>query len=294
MLPAGMIVPSYERMAQIMRKRKKYIPVFLLAVPVLAALLLAGTHGPEEPPALVTQAPETTAGTTAPEIENETEAEKAVRAYAQTHGLSLDAWPGSMIELLERNPETADFVLGYPELHEKEQPVDLSEYENCDTVPLFMQWDTRWGYIQYGSDVAGITGCGPVCLSMAAYYLTRDPAMSPDNLIRFALEKGYCVTGSGSAWTLISQGGEELGLDVTEIPLDEGRILANLRVGNPIICVMGPGDFTSGGHFVVMVGTEDGKIRINDPNSAKNSQTLWDYRRIESQIKNLWVIRRGT
>lgn len=264
-----------------------------LAVPALTAMLfLSGWHTPEEPPALVTEVSEATVGTTTA-ANNETEAERTVRIFAEEHGLSPDAWPGSLVELLDRNTETAEFVLGYPELRNKAQTVDMSEYETCDSVPLFMQWDIRWGYIQYGSDMAGITGCGPVCLSMAAYFLTKDPAMSPDNLIRFALENGYCVPGSGSSWTLISLGGEELGLDVTEIPLDENRILANLRVGNPIICVMGPGDFTNGGHFVVMVGLEEGRIRINDPNSHENSEKLWDYARLEGQIKNLWVIRKG-
>ena len=215
-----------------------------------------------------------------------------MQAYAEANNIPYSAWPESLVALLDKNPETREFVLGYPQLHDKVQTVDLSEYEGCDEVPLFMQWDTRWGYLEYGSDVAGITGCGPVCLSMAAYYLTGDSSMSPDKMILFALENGYCIPGSGSSWSLISEGGEKLGLDVTEIPLDEGRIIANLEVDNPIICIMGPGDFTDSGHFIVMVGYEDGRIRINDPNSRENSGKLWDYDRIEDQINNLWVIRK--
>ena len=81
---------------------------------------------------------------------------------------------------------------------------------------------------------------------------------------------------------------------MTEIPLDEGRILANLEVGNPIICVVGPGDFTTEGHFIVLSGCENGRIRVNDPNSVENSQKLWDYAQLEGQILNLWVIRAGS
>lgn len=217
-------------------------------------------------------------------------AEYTVKAFAEENGISYAAYPRSMIELLDRNPETEDFVLAYPFEYGKTYEVDMREYESCASVPLFMQWDQRWGYIPYGSDVAGLTGCGPVCLSMAAYYVTGDERMSPDRMIRFAKENGYCVYGNGSSWTLISEGGRRLGLDVTELPLDQNRIFANLEVQNPIICVMGPGDFTDSGHFIVMTGIEDGLIRINDPNSYANSEKLWDYEKIKDQIRNLWAI----
>ena len=221
-----------------------------------------------------------------------TETEQKVKAYAEEMGISYGEYPESLIGLLERNPETEAFVLNYP--FRQEQEIDLSEYDPADGVPLFMQWDTRWGYMRYGSDVVGLTGCGPVCLAMAGYYVTGDDKFAPDNMVEFSLENGYCVPGKGTAWTLISEGGEKLGLDVTEIPLVKQRILDNLEVGNPIICVMGPGDFTTTGHFIVLVGTEDGLIRVNDPNSRENSGKLWSYEQMESQFRNLWVIRAGT
>ena len=167
----------------------------------------------------------------------------------------------------------------------------MRDIDRSRGVPLMMQWDTRWGYIEYGSDVVGITGCGPLCLSMAGYYLTGDSKFAPDRVVEFALENGYNVNGSGSAWTLISEGGVKLGLDVTEIPLVKQRIFDNLAAGNPIICVMGPGDFTTTGHFIVLVGEEDGLLRVNDPNSKANSEKLWKFEDIESQFRNLWVIR---
>ncbi len=216
--------------------------------------------------------------------------EQRIQDYANAHGLSLKDWPESLVALLERNPETEQFVLNYPTAHKQTVAVDLSEYENSVSVPLFIQWDPRWGYQLYGSDVAGITGCGPVCLSMAAWHLTRDPAYSPDRMLRFAQENGYYVKGSGSSWTLISEGGSKLGFDVKELPLDEGRMKAALAEGTPIICAMGPGAFTTAGHFIVLTGVQDGKFSVNDPNSRENSQKLWAYDEIQDQIRNLWSI----
>ena len=219
--------------------------------------------------------------------------EEAVWLYAREHGHSLRDYPQSLLELLKRNPETEQFVLEYPDAKVTIPVIDMSPYLEQDTVPLLLQWDPRWGYMTYGSDVAGLTGCGPVCLSMAALYVTGDPAFSPDAMIRFAAEHNYYVSGSGSSWTLISEGGPKLGLTVTELPLDEGRILKALAAGSPVICAMGPGDFTTSGHFIVIIGTQDGLFQINDPNSRANSHKLWSYEQIKDQIRNLWSVGSG-
>lgn len=216
--------------------------------------------------------------------------EYTIWQYAKEHGYSLNDYPDSLIDLLKRNPETETFVLQYPAHKNTVPSVDISNYLTQDAVPLFMQWDTQWGYLTYGSDVAGLTACGPVCLSMAAVYLTGNSDYSPDAMIRFATEEGYYVPGSGSSWTLISQGGPKLGLSVTELPLVEGKILKSLAAGYPVICAMGPGDFTNSGHFIVISGTQDGLLKINDPNSYQNSEKLWEYEQIKGQIRNLWSI----
>ena len=211
--------------------------------------------------------------------------------FAKEHDLELDAWPDSLIELLEKNPDAEDFVLNYPIKKDLSYDIDLREYINKSNVPLLLQWDERWGYTKYGDNIMGLSGCGPTCLSMVCIYLLNDPQYTPRYIADFAEQYGYCVPGNGSAWTLISEGGKELGLDVIEIPLDENRIIRNLEVGNPIICIMGPGDFTTSGHYIVMTGYVDGKIKVNDPNSPTKSEKLWDYDEIKDQIRNLWVCR---
>lgn len=212
-----------------------------------------------------------------------------IAGFAQAHNLTLSDWPDSLVALLDKNPEAADFVLNYPLLKDSEPEIDLGEYLSCNEVPLFLQWDARWGYSEYGNELMGLSGCGPTCLSMVCFYLLKDPQFTPRYVADFAQQHGYCLPGNGSSWTLISEGGKMLGLDVIEIPLDKNRIAGNLEAGNPIICVMGPGDFTTTGHFIVMTDYVDGKIKINDPNSPIRSSKLWDYDLIKDQIRNLWV-----
>lgn len=217
--------------------------------------------------------------------------QQTVAAFAEENHLTRREWPEELLAYGEKNPEVQEFVLNYPLNKDKEPEIDLSEAVNTDTVPLLMQWDERWGYMEYAGGLMGLSGCGPTCLSMVSLYLLDDPKYTPRYLAEFSENNGYSVIGNGSAWTLISEGGKQLGLDVVEIPLDRERIVRNLEVGNPIICVMGPGDFTTTGHYIVMTGYTDGKIQVNDPNSRLRSETLWDYEQIKDQIRNLWVCR---
>ena len=260
-------------------KRKKKIPGILLCIllPILAAVLLG------KPAARLYRELRF-------RLSDPTQAEQRVYDYAREHGYDYGDYPESLIDLLARNPETEAFVLEYPS--RREEQYDLKEIADREAVPLFLQWDRRWGYRRYGSDVMGITGCGPTCLAMVGYYLTGDgDTFDPAAVAEFAELNGYYASGYGSSWTLISEGGVKLGLDVTEIPLVKKRMTDNLEVGNPIICAMGAGDFTSTGHYIVITGLKDGMFVVNDPNSVENSEMLWSYERIEDQIRNLWVIR---
>lgn len=217
------------------------------------------------------------------------EIEKEIAVYANERGYYLADYPDKLFELYEKNQEARQFVLDYPLKKDIDYDIDLSEYHDTDTVPLLMQWDERWGYTEYAGNVLGLTGCGPTCLSMVAIYLTGDETKNPGWMADFSAENGFYENGSGSKWVLMSEGAALLGLNVKEIPLDEERIIDNLQVHNPIICIMGPGDFTDSGHFIVLTGYKDGGFTINDPNSRANSEKIWTFEELQYQIRALWV-----
>lgn len=272
-----------------MRKERKRITAVPILI-VLAVLLFGAILFMEEPELIPLAAREQVfaeGGSGAAFLPGDPE--KKLAAFANQNGLSTDDWPEELKALFYKAPETEEFVLNYPFLKGTEQDIDLSEYENCTQLPQLFQWDARWGYTEYSGNIMGITGCGPTCLSMVSIYLLQDTKFTPRYIADFSEEKGYYTDGLGSNWTLISQGGRELGLDVKELPLVWGYVQDNLEAGNPIICVLGPGDFTDSGHFVVMSEVVDGKVKILDPNSAERSEMLWDFAQIESQIENLWV-----
>lgn len=168
--------------------------------------------------------------------------------------------------------------------------VDLSDEIVKGEIPLLYQTDERWADYVYGTDTMDITGCGPTCLSMVICGLSGKGKWSPPEVARYAQENGFYVEGSGSKWSLMTEGAERFGLSVKELPLEEGVIRGRLEGGSPVICIMGEGDFTTTGHYIVLAGeNEDGSIRVNDPNSKENSEEEWDLQRLMSQMKNLWA-----
>ena len=197
-------------------------------------------------------------------------------------------YPKQLQELALKNEEALEFVYDYPTEHVKEHIVDLTEEASMDSVPLFVQWDKRWGYEKYSGNFFAASGCGPTTLSMVVVYLTHNRDASPLAVAKYSKEAGYSVDGSGSSWTLISEGCRHYGVKAKTVALDESRMKAELDAGHPIVVNVGPGDFTDTGHFMVITGYDDEGFSINDPNSIEKSGKRWLFKNISSQIRAVW------
>lgn len=223
------------------------------------------------------------------QLEDLLDEEPKIKDILQDPGL----YPQEMLEFVIKYPETIDFVLDYPE--KKDQildsgSIDITKDYEQGKIPLFLQWDERWGYHSYGDDgIIGMDGCGPTCLSMVIVGLTGQTDMNPQKVAEYSQSQGYIDPQYGTTWELMTTGAQKLGLRAREIPLDEDVLRNVLGKGQVVICSMRPGDFTTSGHFIVLTGFKNGEITVNDPNSPSRSQKTWKYADIKPQIKNLWA-----
>lgn len=207
-----------------------------------------------------------------------------------TEKLAQEGYPESLLKLLEKNPETEQFVMDYFKNKDKHEEIDVSGEVKEGKIPLFLQWDERWGYETYGEDFLALTGCGPTSLAMVRCGLSGNGDWDPWRVARMADEEGYYVNGAGSSWELMTEGASKLGLAAEEVVFDAEHIKSTLEEGKPIICVVGPGDFTDSGHFLVLTGVDGkGKIILNDPNSKIRSRETWEVDDLMAQTKNLWA-----
>ncbi|MCD8300602.1 MAG: C39 family peptidase [Clostridiales bacterium] len=197
--------------------------------------------------------------------------------------------PYSLLEFAAKYPEANWFVSNYPRDGGREYDMDVSKEVKNGEIPLFIQWDKRWGYKSYGDDYFAVTGCGPACMSMIVCGLTGDTRWNPYEMGCFSDGQGYYTDGVGTSWSLMTEGAEQFGLTASYGTVSEEYILENLGESTPMICSMGPGDFTYTGHFIVLTGIDrNGKIIVNDPNSKINSKKHWEVSKLVPQIKSLW------
>ncbi len=194
-------------------------------------------------------------------------------------------------EALAEHPDMVRFIQAYPAYYGRDLAIDVTEdlLAADGGIPLFFQWDHRWGYRIYGSGFLAMTGCGPTCVSMVYCGLTGNAEWNPYAVAHMAERHGYYVPGVGTAWDLMTDGAQILGLEAWPVSIDSYSIVDTLQAGCPLIASMRPGDFTKKGHFIVLVGLDaDGRVLVNDPNSRKNSETAWDADRLVMQMKGLW------
>ena len=187
------------------------------------------------------------------------------------------------------NPELLEFLLDYPK--ENVGFGEFTEEELRGEVPLLMQYDPRWGYYPYGSNVLAATGCGPTCLSICALHFNADPEATPDRIARWALDNGYYYYGAGTAWALFTDGAAAWGLEGKTLGLWEQGMKNALDEGKWIVLIMDDGKFTVFGHFIVLCGYDDDGFQVLDPFSKARSGVRWTYDQISGEISNLWAIR---
>ena len=243
--------------------------------------------------------------------ETETKTPEEIEAEKVREVLDSDQYKDQLGELYKKNPETKEIILNrekysddlptwlfdhqealqwvidYPQGLEA---VDLKDYRIQNHIPVYFQWSEVWGYASYGSENIGMGGCGPTSLSMVATGLTGNTSFTPKYVADMSVNMGYYVDEVGTDWTLMTAGASELGINSAQLTnWSEDTLKSELSAGHPIICSMGPGDFTNQGHFIVLSGlTEEGKVLINDPNSKINSRKKWDLNTIINQMNAAW------
>ena len=202
---------------------------------------------------------------------------------------NIDIIPDIGIWTLLNYPENFFYTLGFVKGYDKGDKIDFKDF--IFDIPYIMQTDPKWAYYSYGDSDIAIAGCGPTVMSMVASYIKHNGKYTPKYMADLAIENGWYVEGVGTEWLFMKEAPNILGFEGEELPLDINIILKALDNGDIVVLSLGPGDFTNSGHYIIVNGYEDGGLHVLDPNSWVNSEKIWPYSRIESQIRNIWSFR---
>lgn len=156
------------------------------------------------------------------------------------------------------------------------------------TVPELFQTDATWANESYAGGTMAKNACGPTCMAMVYIALTGDTSMGPVEMANFCEQNGY-VENNATTWDFMTTGASQLGLTSTGLNADAETVTAELQAGHPIIVNVGPGSFTSVGHFIVLTGVdESGKIWVHNPNAPEDNKVSWDFNIIARDARSFW------
>lgn len=204
--------------------------------------------------------------------------------HADQYTADGEAVQVKLLDLAIDEPEAVGFVRDYLDRYPSDTAEAYTDEVTQGTVPHLYQWDKRWGYTTYSSTAFALTGCCPTALSMVYMGLTGNNDISPYDMGVRAQEGGYMTEYEGTDASFLTEAAPDLGLSCTDIGVDADAVRSALDAGQVVICDVGPGDFTSSGHYFVITGiNEDGTVTINDPYSAVRSAQTWDVDTIVGQ-----------
>lgn len=169
-------------------------------------------------------------------------------------------------------------------------------------IPLFLQYDDRWGTISYGNGTIASSGCGPTSMAMVLTGLDAkssdldkngDDIIDPSETCAWSLSHGYRTPNQGTSWDFFPSICKAVGFKLRDYSKSQYQtVYEELQRGVPVIASMTPGHFTSAGHFIVLTGLDDnGKVLVNDPNSASRSKLSYDFQSIiVEEAAHFWAI----
>lgn len=133
-------------------------------------------------------------------------------------------------------------------------------------IPHYLQTD--YANVPYGSSNIAACGCGPTSFAMVASYLTGT-TITPADAVAWC-GNSYYVWGAGTSWSYFEAAAKHFGCGAVRESYDANEVLKALSEGHPVISSQHAGLFTSGGHFIVLRGVENGnKVLVNDPNDSE-------------------------
>lgn len=131
----------------------------------------------------------------------------------------------------------------------------------------FNQGDSAWN--QNGYCIAK-AGCGPTSMAVVITSLTGKWVTPLDTAI-WGYQHGF-YSREGSAHEMIPAMAAAYGLRCQGVGTDYQAIKKALKGGKPVVCLMGPGYFTRGGHFMVLVAIDNNDcVTVADVGSRTRS-----------------------
>ncbi len=202
-----------------------------------------------------------------------------------------------LLKLAAENPDARSYVAGFCESYPGEKASTLTKDDLVEQgVPRYMQWDERWGYMQYLEGPLGTKGCCPTCLSMVHTAFNHTTSMSPYLVSLLAAESGYCDPENGTYGEFVEYFAQHVGFDYAEVDATAVDGAADaLNNGWVLVCNLAPGEFTDVGHYILVTEwADDGSVQVRDPYTTANNEQAWPLSSVVFECNSIYALRART
>lgn len=201
-----------------------------------------------------------------------------------------------LLELAADDPAARSFVAGFRTSYPGTKAGGLTEDDlpADGSIPHLMQWDKRWGYMEYIGGPLGTKGCCPTSLAMLYAGLSGRTDMSPYMVSLLATESELCDAQAGTHGEFVGYFCERVGLEWADVTtIDEAA--SYLNGGWLLVCNLGAGEFTDLGHYVLITGWSgyDGDVHVNDPYTTSVNERPWPLVTIFYECNSTYAVRAG-
>lgn len=188
----------------------------------------------------------------------------SIFAYQQSKGLGADGICG---------PKTWNaFIVGTTSTTST-TPVTGVKFKQPED---FKQYDSKWAKKMYSSvndtsQTMKSSGCGPTAAADVVATL-KDANVTPWDLAQLYMKQGFRTKSNGTSWSAFKWTATKYGFSKFVKTSSLASLKACIDAGGYVVCSMGPGYWTSGGHYICAWKYEGGYIYCNDPASAKRTK----------------------
>lgn len=146
----------------------------------------------------------------------------------------------------------------------KNSTIKLGPYEG---LIYYSQIDNRWRNDPYTitgnpSQTIGSSGCGPTAAAMVVSSIKG--IITPPQMANLYVENGFRSKNNGTYWSAFKWTANKFGIGFEETT-SLNKAIELVRNNYYVIVSVNDGLFTSGGHFVVLVGISGDYLEIFDP-----------------------------
>ena len=161
--------------------------------------------------------------------------------------------------------------------------------KSCNVV-YYSQCDSRWAYTKYSTHTSSQnycnSACGPTSMAMVVATLSNKSVI-PTTLGSWSVSHGYRTYNSGTSWGFFCHVAKNYGLKCSQTSRTDDAVAA-LKSDKLVVASMGPGYWTSAGHFICLYDVVGDNIIAHDPaKTSRVKNTIASFKRESSQY---WIL----